>query len=95
MSNGHPPNLAGSSLNLVLSMTSRPELDALLRQLKLDMPHMKADKDGFYREFENRAEMILGVAEGSETEYVLDCLMTMLRRAGMSPNDGHKGPTLH
>ena len=56
---------------------------------------MKASKNGYYREFEDRSEMILGIAEDSEKEYVLDCLMTMLRRAGVSENDGYKGPTLH
>jgi hypothetical protein len=76
-------------------MTSRSELDALLRQLELDVPYMKADMNGFYREFEDRSEMILGVADDSEQEYVLDCLMTMLRRAGVSGKDGYKGPTLH
>jgi len=76
-------------------MTSRSELDALLRQLELDMPYMKVDTDGFYREFEDRAELILGVAEGAEAEYVLDCLMTMLRRAGLSQRAGFKNPTLH
>ena len=76
-------------------MTSRSDLDGLLRQLELELPYMKADKNGFYREFEDRSEIILGVAEDSEKEYVLDCLMTMLRRAGVSENDGYKGPTLH
>jgi len=84
MSNGHPPNSAGSSLNLVSSMTSRPDLDALLRQLELDLPYTKADMHGFSREFEDRAEMILGVAEGSEAKYVLDCLMTILRRGDIT-----------
>jgi hypothetical protein len=76
-------------------MTSWSELDALLRQLALDLPYMKADKHGFYREFEDRSEMILSVADGAEQEYVLDCLMTMLRRAGITGNEGYKGPTLH
>jgi hypothetical protein len=76
-------------------MTSRPELDALLRQLELDLPDMKIDMNAFYRAFEDRAEMILGVADGDEHEYVLDCLMTILRRGGVTGNDGYKGPTLH
>ena len=76
-------------------MTTRSDLDGLLRQLELDLPYMKASNNGYYREFEDRSEMILGIAEDSEKEYVLDCLMTMLRRAGVSENDGYKGPTLH
>jgi hypothetical protein len=74
-------------------MTSRPELDAFLRQLELDLPYMKADMNGFYREFEDRSEMILGVAEEAEHTYVLDSLMVMLRKSGV--RDGFKGPTLH
>lgn len=76
-------------------MASRPELDALLRQLERDMPYRKVNVDGFYQEFEDRAEMILGAAEGSEAGYVLDCLMTMLRRAGISQRLEFKKPTMH
>jgi len=76
-------------------MTSRPELDALLRQLELDLPYMKADMHGFYREFEDRAELILGVAEGSEAEYVLDCLMTILRWGDIAQKNIFKRSRLH
>jgi len=56
---------------------------------------MTVDMNAFFRAFEDRAEMILGVADEGEQEYVLDCLMTMLRRSGISQKDGFKGPTLH
>jgi hypothetical protein len=75
-------------------MASRPELDALLRQLERDMPYRKVNVDGFYQEFD-RTEMIVGAAEGSEAGYVLDCLMTMLRRAGISQRLEFKKPTMH
>jgi len=75
-------------------MPSRSELDAL-RQLEADVPGMTVDMNAFFRAFEDRAEMILGVADEGEQEYVLDCLMTMLRRSGISQKDGFKGPTLH
>lgn len=76
-------------------MTSRFELDALLKQLELDIPSLveTEGKNGFFRAFEDRSEMILGVAEDSEQEYVLDCLMIMLRKSGVS--DGFRKPTLH
>ncbi len=75
-------------------MASRPELDALLRQLERYMPYREVNVDGFYQEFD-RAEMIVGAAEGSEAGYVLDCLMTMLRRAGISQRLEFKKPTMH
>lgn len=76
-------------------MTTRSDIDALLRQLEMDIPSMieKEGMNGFFRAFEDRSEMILGVAEGAEQDYVLDCLMIMLRKSGVK--DGYKGPTLH
>jgi len=76
-------------------MTSRSDLDAMLRELEIDIPSMVESEGvkGFFRAFEYRSEKTLGVAEGSEQEYVLDCLMIMLRKSGV--RHGFKGPTLH
>jgi hypothetical protein len=65
-------------------MNSRSDLDALLRELEMDLPDMKTDLNNFNREFEDRSEIILGVAASSDQPYVLDCLTNILRRAGIS-----------
>ncbi|MBB5358645.1 hypothetical protein HDE76_001861 [Rhodanobacter sp. ANJX3] len=67
----------------------------MLRQLEIDIPSIVQTEgvNGFLRAFEDRSELILGLAEGSEQEYVLDCLFIMLRKSGV--RDGFNGFTLH
>jgi hypothetical protein len=77
-------------------VTSRSDLDALLKQLELDISYIvdTGGVNGVFREFEDRSEMILGVAEDAEQEkYVLDCLIVMFRKSSVP--DGFKGPRLH
>ena len=78
-------------------MTTRADLDLLLRQLEIDIPDIEKIEgmNGFFREFEDRSEMILGVAPEEEQDYVFDCLLMMLRRSGISQRNGYKGPTVH
>lgn len=77
------------------AMATRLELDALLQQLDADVAGMSEDMNNFFRAFEDRAELILGVAEASDTEYVLDRLMNMLRCHGINQRDGYMPPTFH
>ena len=76
-------------------MALRSDLDALLRQLEIDIQPIleREGMNSFFRVFEDRSEMILGGADRSEKEYVLDCFMIMLRKSGV--RDVLKGPMLH
>lgn len=67
----------------------------MLRQLEIDIPSIVQTEgvNVFLRAFEDWSELILGLAEGSEQEYVLDCLFIMLRKSGVC--DGFNGFTLH
>jgi hypothetical protein len=76
-------------------VTSRAEIDRLLRRLEADIPTLTTDMNSFFREFEDRSEKILGFVDNEHQEYVLDCPLAMLRRAGVTQRDGYKGPTLH
>lgn len=74
-------------------MALRSDLDAasIGNRHSVDRPDRRRER--FLRAFEDWSELILGLAEGSEQEYVLDCLFIMLRKSGVC--DGFNGFTLH
>jgi len=76
-------------------MTERQLIDQLLCVLGRDIPALSRNMRSFSRAFEARAKMILGVSHGDNVEYVIDCLMVMLRKSGITQRDGYRGPTLH
>ncbi|RYE73068.1 MAG: hypothetical protein EOO81_01640 [Oxalobacteraceae bacterium] len=65
-------------------MYSRTGINDMLAELSADMPRMLRDRNTFFREFEDRSELILGAAAPEDQAYVLEVLQAFVDRSGVN-----------
>lgn len=65
-------------------MLHKSEIDAMLRAIEAEIPHLRKNMNTFYRAFEDRADRLCCEVEPDCQPYVLDELNAMVERAGIN-----------